>query len=396
MSVVNVCVAVLNASNEMQPRSAKKAAQKKLASPNESKVSSKYFDSDSEGLEESSLDDDSDAYEEEVVEAEEDDDETQLSDEQDESASEDYEEATPSRKRKRSKAASAKASPHSINGSTVVTNRNGLTVTEIISKPIPNWVEKAKYKNDVVHENVFHFLRALKDNNEREWMKSHDPPYRQTKAHWEDFLRDFTNEVMEHDPTIPPLPPKDITMRVARDIRFSNDRTPYSPRYGAHFSRTGRKGIYGGYYLQVSPQNTFIGIGMWHPEPIQLHAIRHQIATHPQPLKDIINSPAFVKHFGNPKKGQNIFRTEDQLKTAPKNYPKDHAEIALLRLRSFAVIKKFTDDEVIAKDWKSRLGAVIQVGAPLVQWLNDCVDPEEEEDEDGQSGEDEVDEEGSE
>jgi hypothetical protein len=34
---------------------------------------------------------------------------------------------------------------------------------------------------------------------------------------------------------------------------------------------------------------------------------------------------------------QNVFGREDELKNAPKGVPKDHKDIDLLRLRSFAV-----------------------------------------------------------
>jgi uncharacterized protein (DUF2461 family) len=32
---------------------------------------------------------------------------------------------------------------------------------------------------------------------------------------------------MEIDPTIPPLPMKDVVFRIYRDVRFSNDKTLY-------------------------------------------------------------------------------------------------------------------------------------------------------------------------
>jgi hypothetical protein len=48
------------------------------------------------------------------------------------------------------------------------------------------------------------------------------------------------------DAQLPPLPPKDVIHRIYRDVRFSNDKTPYKRSFSASFSRSGRKGIFAG------------------------------------------------------------------------------------------------------------------------------------------------------
>lgn len=37
----------------------------------------------------------------------------------------------------------------------------------------------------------------------------------------------LTDKIIAADPTIPELPFKDVNFRIYRDIRFSNDPTPY-------------------------------------------------------------------------------------------------------------------------------------------------------------------------
>ena len=49
----------------------------------------------------------------------------------------------------------------------------------------------------------------------------------------------------------------------------------------------------------------------------------------PQPFRDVISSPDFVKYFGEAKpqpngERSNIFGAEDELKIAPKGVEKDH------------------------------------------------------------------------
>jgi len=52
----------------------------------------------------------------------------------------------------------------------------------------------------------------------------------------------MTEKVMELDDTIPELPFKDINFRIYRDIRFSNDPTPYKVSIASFtFGRRGGK-----------------------------------------------------------------------------------------------------------------------------------------------------------
>ncbi|KAF5331907.1 hypothetical protein D9611_008895 [Ephemerocybe angulata] len=72
----------------------------------------------------------------------------------------------------------------------------------------------------------------------------HEPVYRVAEQEWKVFVEALTDSLMEVDPEIPPLPPKDVIHRIYRDIRFSNDKTPYKRGFSASLSRSGRKGIF--------------------------------------------------------------------------------------------------------------------------------------------------------
>lgn len=49
-----------------------------------------------------------------------------------------------------------------------------------------------------------------------------------------------------------------------------------------------------------------------------------------------------------------------------QNYPKDHKDIELLRLKSFTVGKAFTDAEVVSSDFSDRVLAAFKHMEPLV------------------------------
>jgi len=122
-----------------------------------------------------------------------------------------------------------------------------------IEKPKPRGDGGIKYVPERIHPHTMAFLKDLKNNNDREWLKMHDPDYRQSWKDWQSFVETLTEKISEIDETIPELPPKDLVFRIYRDIRFSPDPTPYKPHFSAAWSRTGRKGPYACYYVQIQP-----------------------------------------------------------------------------------------------------------------------------------------------
>jgi hypothetical protein len=109
------------------------------------------------------------------------------------------------------------------------------------------------YEDHYVHKNTMLFLKDLKANNKRPWLKceqtnshcpftsipllighslyaAHDGEYRRALKDWQSFVDATTQTLIEVDETIPELPAKDVIFRIHRDIRFSKDPTPYKVR----------------------------------------------------------------------------------------------------------------------------------------------------------------------
>ncbi|PPQ65078.1 hypothetical protein CVT24_003032 [Panaeolus cyanescens] len=247
-----------------------------------------------------------------------------------------------------------------------------------------------------ISRNTFNFLSKLRDPkcNDRGWFKLNEPVYRVAETEWKDFVEAFTDVLVEVDPQIPHLPPKDVIHRIYRDMRFSNDKTPYKTGLSASFSRSGRKGI----FAHFKPGNqSIIAGGSWCPGRQELATIRANIARNSRRLRRVISDPEFVRYFGEPHphpngERQNIFGHEDELKVAPKGVDKDHKDIDLLKCRSFAVVHRFTDSEVFDPDFKEKLGQVASVLRPLVHCLNDYMTVENADDDDDDDDDDAVDE----
>jgi hypothetical protein len=139
--------------------------------------------------------------------------------------------------------------------------------------------------------------------------------------------------------------------------------------YSAIAARTGRKGPFALYYIQIGvrgsplsardslshltqtppsvadlasprlPQakgRSLLAAGYWQPAADSLKKIRQIILEDSASLRKVLKEPNFVKYFGEPdaKKGRtSIFGGDDQLKNAPKmeGVTKDHPEIDLLK-----------------------------------------------------------------
>jgi uncharacterized protein (DUF2461 family) len=84
------------------------------------------------------------------------------------------------------------------------------------------------------------------------------------------------------------------------------------------------------YDILVKPEGeSLLAAGTWCPGKNELATIRSHIQRNPSRLRQTISAPRFVKNFGPAKplskeRRQNIFGRDDELKTAPKGFDKDH------------------------------------------------------------------------
>ncbi|KAH0491632.1 hypothetical protein TgHK011_003056 [Trichoderma gracile] len=258
------------------------------------------------------------------------------------------------------------------------------------------------YEDHKLHKNTMLFLRDLKANNKRPWLKSHDGEYRRALKDWQSFVEATTQTLIEVDDTIPELPAKDVIFRIHRDIRFSKDPTPYKPHFSAAWSRTGRKGPYAVYYIHCEPKKSFIGGGLWHPEAAHLAKLRQSIDERPQRWRRAMADPLFRKTFfpALEKKGvEDVVKAfvgrnqENALKKKPMGYDVTHRDIALLKLRNFTIMTHLDDQVLCSDNAQAKLKDILSGLSGFVTFLNSIVmpdpnlDDDESDDEDGQEGE---------
>ena len=100
-------------------------------------------------------------------------------------------------------------------------------------------------------QSVIRFLDELSHNNNREWFAAHKAQYLEARAIFHGFCRQLLTQVAEYTPHTAQLDIKDITYRIHRDIRFSQDKSPYKNHMGVFICPFGKKSGYSGYYFHL-------------------------------------------------------------------------------------------------------------------------------------------------
>src|SRR5674476_82822 len=86
---------------------------------------------------------------------------------------------------------------------------------------------------ETVKKSSLHFMTSLSYNNNRDWFNKNKPAYLEAKENFESIISEILNRVTEFDPILKGLEVKNCVYRINRDIRFSNDKSPYKTHFGA-------------------------------------------------------------------------------------------------------------------------------------------------------------------
>jgi uncharacterized protein (TIGR02453 family) len=218
----------------------------------------------------------------------------------------------------------------------------------------------------MLNKKTFNFIKEVAANNNREWFAANKDAYEAAREDVLLLVASLLDAVSAVDPLISgESDPKKALMRIYRDVRFSKNKDPYKKNFGIWFSAKSKGGNEPGYYVHLQPGNSFVAGGYWMPEAPHLKLIRQEIDYNIGDFKDIVENPEFEKEF---KLSQN-----DALKNAPKGYDPDDPNIQYLKLKSYEVIKKITDEEFFEPDIVNKLKSSFQTIYPLVAFLRNAI-----------------------
>jgi uncharacterized protein (TIGR02453 family) len=212
---------------------------------------------------------------------------------------------------------------------------------------------------------VLDFLSRLQEYNNRAWFEENRATYQAAREQFETFIDGVIDALRAVD-DLGDLTAQDCVMRIYRDVRFSKDKSPYRTNMAASIAPGGRKSSRLPYYLQVAPQGqSFIAGGLYMPSPAQLARFREAIDRDVAPLKAVLNDKKFKRYFGT--------LGGDKLKTAPQGYPRDHAEIELLRLKQAVALHPLSDETVVSATFPAYVVKVFTALKPFLDYLNKTI-----------------------
>ena len=207
------------------------------------------------------------------------------------------------------------------------------------------------------------FFRELKQNNNREWFLTHKHIYEgKVKKPMIEFLLALKPELAKFAPEILVDPAKCI-FRIYRDIRFSQDKSPYKTHIAASFQpKDFGKRPAAGLYFHLGTDEVFLGGGLYMPGSQELMAIRKHIAVHHKKLRKIISDSPFNRLFGE-MKGEQLIRP-------PKGFPADHPAADLLRYKQYLAYVALPSTLAHKPDVVTQTVKYFRGMVPLVRYLN--------------------------
>ena len=210
-----------------------------------------------------------------------------------------------------------------------------------------------------INPDLFKFYNSLSENNFRDWFELHKARFKDLEAEvimFNEIIKTGLEETDEIE--------KVKNFRIYRDVRFSKNKTPYKTHFGVAFHRKKPK-LRGGYYLHLTPRNSFIATGFWNPNPKDLFRIRKELEIDAQELRDIIAVTEFKNVWGGVQ--------GDKVKTAPKGFSKDHPNIDLIRHKQFIFIKKFNDKAVFSRNFYKQVIADFIAVRPFFDYMTNVL-----------------------
>lgn len=212
-------------------------------------------------------------------------------------------------------------------------------------------------------EQAFDFLEELEHRNNREWFEEHKSVYEtELKARMLEVI-DAINLRLGGFAADYLRPAPKAMLRIYRDVRFSNDKTPYKTHLAANWPRQGLEKTGGaGFFLQVGVHGVMVAAGAYAPGSPQLHAIRDYLLDHHDEMRALLAAEP-VARLAQPLDGRPLIR-------GPKGFPAEHPAADLLRMRSWALFARLPGEVALTDGLVDAVVERFSALTPLVEFLN--------------------------
>ena len=201
---------------------------------------------------------------------------------------------------------------------------------------------------------AFDFYERLAADNSR-------PFWQANKSVYEEAVRgpmlELTEALSEHGPF--------QIFRPYRDVRFANDKTPYKENIAALSESRGGTSL----YIQLGAGGMLAGCGYYHMASDQLERFRAAI--------DLEATGADLAHRAAALERSGLrLGAMDELKTAPRGFPKDHPRIDFLRRKGLYVAQEWPLAKWMhTRQVVTKISNTWKVSEEVTDWLDAHVGP---------------------
>lgn len=214
--------------------------------------------------------------------------------------------------------------------------------------------------NETIPRETFDFFKRLEKNNNRDWFNEHKKEFKKIEKEVKQVYEQLFNLLKTHDDV-----DKIKMFRIYRDVRFSKNKLPYKTHFGGSFGRT-KPQLRGGYYLHIAPNNeSFIATGFWEPNKEDLFRMRKEFEMDDTEMRKIMNDKTFKNTWGD--------LVGDEVKSAPRNFDKDHPAIDLIKKKQYIFVKKYTDKEVLDAGFIRKVNEAFKVIRPYFDYMSEIL-----------------------
>ncbi len=209
------------------------------------------------------------------------------------------------------------------------------------------------------------YLRALAAHNDRAWFEHHRKAY---ETAWKtpalDLIEALAPFCQSCTPRLEAVPkPGGSLRRIHRDIRFSNDKTPYSATMHLRLTLTGGASKHAGMHLVLHPDHLAFGAGEFGLSPEALSRFRTRVQN-PKDRATLLKAAAEAEAAGS------AWDAPD-LKRLPSGFTAEPEWDHLLRRKSI-ILRGQTEglpDWLFTPDCLTHLQPLIAAHLPLLAWL---------------------------
>ena len=207
---------------------------------------------------------------------------------------------------------------------------------------------------------ILDFFKKLEKNNDRDWFNEHKKEFKANEAIAKEAYSYIYDTLNKHD-----VVDAFKLFRIYRDVRFSKNKLPYKTHFGGSFHRK-KPELRGGYYVHIQPNDqSFIATGFWEPNKDDLLRIRREFEQDDEEMRSIMGNKTFKNIWGE--------LVGDELKTAPRDFEKDHPAIDLIRKKQYIFTKKYTDKEVTSDAFIDDVNASFKAIRPFFDYMSDVL-----------------------